>query len=217
MTNQEIVNPRYNPYYNRRKNCQYENIDKQGSFKGFIELLWKKRIQNNIVQKDNLHLQREKCIISIAKQRYETGRFYINGDDLPQQPLFQLKQDEILGYDDTHNGYFITHDIYEEWTLDKIVSRCYSNYSNTGQFFDKLGNTLPIRRAFRLWLSGQLSDNNNEIESFIKKVFTDEGISQFWQDEILVSVLLSEYSKTFFEYFEQQIIANNFKTLFFNF
>lgn len=211
--NQKFMERLRNLFYLSEYINKYENIDKQDSFKGFIELLWKKRIQNNIVQKDNIHLQREKCIISIAKQRYETGQFYINGDELPQSALFQLKQDEILGYDDSHNGYFITHDINEEWTLDKIVSRCFSNYSNAKQFFDELGNTLPIRRAFRLWLSDHLSDNSKEIESFIKVAFTNKEISQFWQDELLVSVLLSEYSKTFFEFFEQEIIANEFKIL----
>ncbi|MCH2231895.1 MAG: ATP-binding protein [Crocinitomicaceae bacterium] len=211
--NQKFLERLRNLFYLSEYINQYENIDKQGSFKGFVELLWKKRIQNNIIQKDNLHLQREKCIISVAKQRYETGRFYINGDELPQSALFQLKQDEILGYDDAHNGYFITHDIYEEWTLDKIVSRCFSNYSTTKQFFDELGISLPIRRAFRLWLSDHLSDKSTEVESFIKEAFTNKDISQFWQDEILVSVLLSEYSTTFFEFFEQEIIANDFKVL----
>ena len=171
-----------------------------------------KRIQNT-VQKDNLHLEREKCIISIAKQRCETGRFYINADNLPQSALFQLKQDEILGYDDTHNGYFITHDIYEEWTLNKIVSRSFSNCSNTKEFFDNLGNSLPIRRAFRLWLSDHLSENSKEIENFIQGAFTNVDVTQFWKDEILISVLLSDYSEAFFKFFEKEIIANDFKIL----
>jgi len=208
--NQKFLERLRNLFYLSEYVQQYSNIDKQGNFKGFIELLWKKRIQNNVIQKDNIHLEREKCIISIAKQRCETGRFYINADNLPQSALFQLKQDEIIGYDDAHNGYFITHDIYEEWTLDKIVSRCFSNYSNTKQFFDELGNALPIRRAFRLWLSGQLFDDSKEIESFIQGAFTNNEISQFWKDEILVSVLLSDYSETFFEFFEDEIIANDF-------
>lgn len=191
----------------------YSNINKQSNFKSFIDLLWKKRIQNNSVQRDNLHLEREKCIIDIAKKRCETGRFYINADNLPQSALFQLKQDEILGYDDAHNGYFITHDIYEEWTLDKIVSRCFSNHSNTKQFFDELGNSLPIRRAFRLWLSDHLLDNSNEIQNFIQEAFKNAGLTQFWQDEILISVLLSDYSESFFEFFEHEIIANDFKIL----
>ncbi|MBI3234205.1 MAG: ATP-binding protein, partial [Bacteroidetes bacterium] len=201
-----------NLFYLREYVQQYSNIDKQGNYRGFIDLLWKKRIQNT-VQKDNQHLEREKCIISIAKQRCKTGRFYINADSLPQPALFQLRQDEILGYDETHNGYFITHDIYEEWTLDKIVSRCFSNYSNTKDFFDDLGNSLPIRRAFRLWLSDHLSENSKEIESFIQTAFTSVEVTQFWKDEILVSVLLSDYSETFFNFFEKEIIANDFKIL----
>jgi hypothetical protein len=210
--NQKFVERLRNLFYLREYVQQYSNIDKQGNYNGFIDLLWKKKIQNT-VQKDNLHLERERCIISIAKQRCETGRFYINADSLLQTALFQLKQDEILGYDDTHNGYFITHDIYEEWTLDKIVSRSFSNYSNIKDFFNDLGNSLPIRRAFRLWLSDHLYENSKEIESFIQGAFTNVEVTQFWKDEILVSVLLSDYSETFFNFFEKEIIANDFKIL----
>lgn len=191
----------------------YSNIDKKGNLNSFIDLLWKKRIQNNLIQKDNLHIERERCIIHIAEKRCETGHFYINAKDLPQAALFQLTQDEILGYDDIHNGFFITHDIYEEWTLDKIVSRKYANYLNIKDFFDDLGNSLPIRRAFRLWLSSQLSDNSQEIEGFIKEAFSNSSIVQFWKDELLVSVLLSDYSESFFKFFENDIKANEFEIL----
>jgi len=210
--NQKFVERLRNLFYLREYVQQYSNIDKQGNYNGFIDLLWKKKIQNT-VQKDNLHLERERCIISIAKQRCETGRFYINADSLPQTALFQLKKDEILGYDDTHNGYFITHDIYEEWTLDKIVSRSFSNYSNIKDFFNDLGNSLPIRRAFRLWLSDHLYEKSKEIESFIQGAFTNVEVTQFWKDEILVSVLLSDYAETFFNFFEKEIISNDFKIL----
>lgn len=211
--NQKFSERLTNLFYLNEYIQQYTNIDKQDSFNGFIDLLWKKRIQNNLVQKDNLHLERERCIISIAKQRCDTGRFYINAENLPQSALFQLKQDEILGYEEVHSGYFITHDIYEEWALAKIVSRCFSNYSNTKQFFYELGDSLPIRRAFRLWVSEHLAIGSGDIESFIQGAFKNSEISQFWKDEILISVLLSDYSGTFFNLFENEIIENDFAIL----
>lgn len=210
--NRKFLDRLRNLFYLREYVQQYSNIDKKGNYKEFIDLLWKKRIQNT-VHKDNLHLERERCIIHIVKQRCETGRFYINSDNLPQSALFQLKQDEILGYDDTHNGYFITHDIYEEWALDKIVSRSFLNSSNVKGFFNDLGNSLPIRRAFRMWLSDQLSENSKGIERFIQEAFTNPDVTQFWKDEILISVLLSNYSEAFFKFFEKEIIADDFKIL----
>lgn len=210
--NQKFVERLRNLFYLREYVLHFSDINKKGNYKEFINLLWKKRIQNT-VQKDNLHLERDRCIIRIAQQRCETGRFYINADNLPQSALFQLKQDEILGYDDTHNGYFITHDIYEEWTFEKIVSRSFSNASTTKDFFAALGNSLPIRRAFRLWVSDHLSENSKEIETFIQDAFTNTDVILFWKDEILVSVLLSDYSEVFFKLFENEIICNDFEIL----
>ena len=191
----------------------YSTIDKSGNLRSFIDLLWKKRIQNNSNQKDNLHLERENCLISIVKERCKTGLFYINAEKLSQSALFQLKQDEILGYDEVHNGYFITHDIFEEWALDKIISRNYANHTDTMQFFEELGSSLSIKRAFRLWLSEQLYNDINEIEAFIQDTFTNTNISQFWKDELLVSVLLSNYSEIFFEKFDKEIKLNDFEIL----
>jgi tRNA A37 threonylcarbamoyladenosine biosynthesis protein TsaE len=210
--NQKFSERLKNLFYLNEYIQYYSKVDKQGSFRSFIDLLWKKRIQNDIL-KDNLHIERERCIIDITKERCKTGRFYINAEKLPQPALFQLKQDEILGYDDTHSGYFITHDIYEEWALDKIVSRNYANYSTAKHFFDELGNSLPIRRAFRLWLSEQLSDNVSGIDNFIQEIFTEVTTSQFWKDELLVSVLLSDYSEDFFTKFDNEIKLNDFAIL----
>lgn len=191
----------------------YPKIDKEGNFRNFIDLIWKKKIQNTNIQRDNLHLERDRSLIYIAKKRCELGLFYISPNTLPQSALFHLKQDEILGYDETHNGYFITHDIYEEWALDKIISRTYANHVNVSLFFEELGNSLPIRRAFRLWMSEQLSENSNEVETFVQNIFVSTDISQFWKDELLVSILLSDYSDYFFEFFESHIISEEFKTL----
>ena len=210
--NQKFIEILRNPFYLKEYLQQYSNINKQGTYQDFIKLLWKKRIQSTI-QKDNLHLERERCIITIAKERAERGHFYINGDNLPQKALFQLKQDEIIEYDDIHNGYFITHDIYEEWALDKIVSRSFSNTSTIKNFFKDLGNSLSIRRAFRLWLLNQIPTTNNKIENLIQESLISVDVNQNWKDEVLISILLSDYASIFFSFSKQELIANNFEIL----
>src|SRR5690606_10178835 len=76
-----------------------------------------------------------------------------------------------------------------------------------------LGDSLPIRRAFRLWVPEHLAIGSGDIESFIPGAFKNSEISQFWKDEILISVLLSDYSGTFFNLFENEIIENDFAIL----
>ena len=201
-----------NLFYFKEYLLHYQDINKQGNYNDFIDILWRKRIKGGIV-KDNLHNERERCMTEIAMERCNTGRFYINAEHLPQHALFMLKQDEILDYDDSHNGYFITHDIYEEWALRKIVMRNFHNYMTIKDFFEKLGTSLPIRRAFRLWLSECLSENQQEIDNFIHESLSDGELAGFWIDEIWVSVLLSDSSTSFFKRFKASIISNDYKLL----
>ncbi len=201
-----------NLFYLREYVSHYQNIDKQGNFKEFIEILWRKHIKG-IITAGDLHIEREKCIIEIAKKRCESGRFYINVENQSRQALSMLKQDEILGYDDSYDGYFITHDIYEEWALGKIISRSFINRSNVKNFFETLGTSLPIRRAFRLWLSECLSDNPQEIDDFVKESLANNELDGFWTDELWVSILLSNTSSSFFNRFENEIVKDNYKLL----
>lgn len=191
-----------------RHKSDTENID---SFADFIDLLWKKKIQNSTIHKNNVHIERGRCFLEIANKRANTGKFYIDGGGLSQEALAGLKQDDILGYDEKHDGYFITHDIYEEWALNRIIEKAYHNNISVDDFFKAIGHGLAIRRAFRYWLSSKLLESDNkEIKKFIKQVFTNVSFEQFWKDELLVSVLLSDYSDEFFKFFEAELLADEF-------
>ena len=201
-----------NLFYLKEYILHYQDINKQGNYKDFIDILWQKRMKGTVV-KDNLHIERDRCMTKIALERCNTGRFYINAEHLPQHALFALMQDEILGYDKSHDGYFITHDIYEEWALRKIVMYSFQNYIDIKDFFEKLRTSLPIRRAFRLWLSECLSENPQEIDYFIHEMCSDNELEEFWTDELWVSVLLSDSSTSFFDRFKTNIISDDYKLL----
>ena len=201
-----------NLFYLKEYTLYHQDINKQGNYKDFIDVLWRKRIKGPVV-KDNLHIERDRCMTKIAMERCNTGQFYIKAEHMPKHALYMLMQDEILGYDDSHNGYFITHDIYEEWALRKIVMRNFQNHMNVKDFFENLGTSLPIRRAFRLWLSECLSENPQEINNFIYDSFSSDELEEFWTDELWVSVLLSDSSSIFFERFKTNIISNDYTLL----
>lgn len=187
---------------------QYQSFNSKTDLVNFKNILWQKKIQNSRFKKDNTHLERERCFIQLAKIRCETGNFYINAEHLDNRVLALLASDEIIQYEENLAGYFITHDIYEEWALDKIIEREYNSLMSYEGFFSEIGTSLAIRRAFRHWLSQKLGTNIALIKPFIESVFTSTTIPSFWKDELLVSVLLSEYSEDFFVLFEKLLLEN---------
>ena len=55
--------------------------------------------------------------------------------------------------------------------------------------------------------------NEDDIVDFIESILRDTDIEQFWKDEVLISVLLSNYSDRFFERFKDELLADEQKLL----
>jgi len=72
---------------------------------------------------------------------------------------------------------------------------------------------LAMRRAFRIWVSEQLSSNSTEIKSLLSATLSDNGIEQFWRDEASVAALLSDYAETFIQNNEPKLLENDQKLL----
>jgi len=200
-----IQNPFYLDEYLQEYNINKTSID----YFDFKKTLWNKHILNTSYRRNNIHLRREKCFLEISKARAETGKFYVQAENCDNEILTYLETDEIIKYDTNTGGYFITHEIYEEWALDKIIEREYQGLEDYKTFFKKIGSSLPIRRAFRNWLSEKLLSTNNDIYSLIEDSFVNNDIEKFWRDEVFVSVLLSDYSEAFFRKFEKTLLADN--------
>lgn len=67
---------------------------------------------------------------------YGGERFSIEWSLFDKNQSEALKADEIIGYNPEAGGYFIIHDIYEEWALDKIIERAFSNEVGYKNFFN---------------------------------------------------------------------------------
>ena len=197
-----------NLFYLNEYLTSYDLINDQTDIVKFREILWQKKIQNSKFQKDNTHLERGRCFLNLAKKRCDTGNFFVSGDICKNAILSLLEKDEIIKFEPLQDGYFITHDIYEEWALEKLIEKEYATLISHSSFFDNIGNSLAIRRAFREWLSDKILQPDPGIKLFIEQSFRNDAIPVFWKDELLVSVLVSDYSFTFFKLFDNRLLSD---------
>lgn len=198
LSNDEKLNELIrNPFYLQEYLNVFDENSKHLTYEKFKDTLWKKIIVKN-------KPSREECFKEIAYQRAKKGAFYINQTCIS---IDEFLKEGILGRDEV--GYFIAHDIYEEWALEKIIKKAFFEKENNKLFFEKIGNSLPIRRAFRKWISDNLFTRNIEVQEFIEEVVFDEDIESYWKNEIIIAVLLSDYSNTFFETVENELLDND--------
>lgn len=188
-----------NPFY-LNEYLKFYKENEQLDYINFRRTLW-----NKIIIKSKP--SREQCFLKIAFERANSGQFFVIPDCESRLLDNELKNDGILGYESS--GYFITHDIYEEWALEKIIEVEFVKKTSNQELFENIGHSLPIRRSFRNWVSEQLLLGETSIKEFIEEIIEDEEIESFWKDEIIVSILLSDYSDFFFENFKDKLLINN--------
>lgn len=169
---------------------------------------FKKKLWNRIIVKKNP--TREQCFLATAFQRASEGQFFVT-PDCDAQILDALVKDGIIGYETA--GYFITHDIYEEWALEKKIAVEYIRKTNNKAFLEKIGESLPVRRSFRAWVSERLLLDDQSIKQFSTEIVKGYDISKFWKDELWIAVLLSEHSAIFLNFFTRDLLCNDQKLL----
>ena len=203
---QNFLNLLQTLFYLREYLKVYHEIDLNAGYLGFKEIIWKKRILNSSFKKNNTHLKREECFLKIAKKRADTGNFFVEVKSLDRSILQKLEDDEIISHNSQTGGYFITHDIYEDLALDKIIERCFFNKTDYEGFFKNIGDSFSVRRAFRNWLSAKLNKGDLEVKRLVEYSIEDKNIEEHWRDEILISILLSDYCSIFFKNFENKLL-----------
>ena len=205
--NQKLLELLQTPFYLNEYLKNYVNINKRLSYLDFRELIWKQKILNSSYQKNNIHRKREEYFLKLVKKRASENLFFVNIDGFNNEVPQALEADEIIKYD--LRGYSINHDIYEEWALDKIIERDFYNSVDYKNFFKNIGCSLSIRIAFRNWLSEKLYIKDQEVKDLIEESIQNNDIEKHWKDEILVSVLLSNYCSHFFEIFKLELLKKS--------
>lgn len=199
-------------YLNEYLNLISVSPVEENTVKEFREELWKMKIMGYPYTKDSLDIRRKQTIIKLVKKKLENQSYYVKEDKLEQidyTAVSELKRDEIIDYDD-RQGYFIVHDIYEEWILEHIIENTFLEmYGDCIQFFQELSDAIAMRRSFRQWLLINLEDGRIEVEQLLKNIINNKEICKIWKDEVYIAVLSTKYCYKFYDVFKNNCIKNN--------
>jgi len=194
-----------NPFYLNEYLRNDPNGNAELTYADFRNAMWNTQIAKSSYRKNNAHRRREECFLEIARTRASFGRFFVTVPGF-DDALGQLEADEIIKFDSNAGGYFITHDIYEEWALEKLIERAFHASQSYDRFYEDIGTSLPIRRAFRSWLSEKLALSGGDAPTLIEATVNGEGIDRHWKDEVIVAALLSYYASAFVENFGPELL-----------
>jgi len=192
-----------NPFYLNEYLRHYQENDEL-DYQTFKEKLWDKNIKKN-------KPLREQWFIRVARQRANSGQFFQMFDADTSILDEELIPDGLIGYEMA--GYFITHDIYEEWALERIIAIAFIRAKNVNDFIKEIGSSMPMRRVFRNWMSDKLFHNSSDVGFLMDGILRNDEIEVYWKDELIISILLSPYARTFFNQYSDILLIDDLELL----
>jgi hypothetical protein len=165
------------------------------SIEDFKERIWNEKIKNVLNAKNNIHLRREETICKMVSFNANSGTsYYIFSADDDNEALKALEDDEIIAFDNIFRGYYLTHDVYEEWTLKREIKNAFNKNHRILEFFYSIGSSLIMRKMFRLWIQDNIDAGTVRISTFLNDALDDDSLDSIWKDEILISLMNNERS-----------------------
>lgn len=187
----------------------YNDIDRDGGYSRFSDIIWREKIAGKVTT-NGRQIKRSQLFENFIEQKVKRDCFYLNEEPFDSEIVQFLVDDEVLARND--NGLFITHDIYEEWGLNKIISKKWLHRDSIAGFFATLSDSLLVRKAFRQWLKEHIDSSVEDIKELLDKCFHPE-IEPLWSDEILIGIMESSYACIFFANEKNVLLTDNAKLL----
>ena len=151
----------------------YDNLDRIDSNSKFSEQIWREKITGRVTAGGKA-IKRSNMFLDFIEQRVARDDFYLSDDLFDPEITQLLVDDEILARND--NGLFITHDIYEEWGLAKVIRKKWQEKRSVKSFFDSLNSSFLVRKAFRQWLKNIIESNLEDVQELLSKSFDPNTI-----------------------------------------
>lgn len=174
------------------------------------EALWRQIVTREDAKHGGIHRKRDRVFREIALGRARSMRSFVEAPEGEEAAVQALLADELL-VEDTATGFVApAHDVLEDWALVRWVAQVFDSTGHDPlRFFDELGRQLQIRRAYRQWLHESLDGPNHlPIRKFTDAVLSLANVPNYWRDETVISLLLSDNAPAFIQNYEVRLLAN---------
>ena len=192
---QLICNPFYLKYYIQFYSEELRTLD----YHNFKKTLW------------NSYSSVTSDFINISAEKAKKGQFYINSEKISKDILNRLLANKLITKDD--NNYFIAHDIFEEWALEKYLDSLFANVSSFDEFLLKMGDSLPIRRSYSHWLSDKISNDDSLVITYAIDFIRQNIKNQNKIQETIIAIMLSNKANVFFDNLEVELLEDDYYLL----
>lgn len=197
------------PFYINTMIKNNVDIDSITDINRFREYIW-----NNIIcLKKNKNKYKinvkdiEDAVNKIVFDRAQKFTLGIKETDIDSSILNVLKTEGIITYN--NEGIRLKYDIYEDICFEKFFDNVYYDCKGKYQEFykniEKIGRC--VYRRYQIWISNKLLAKENR-DKFIHNLIFDNEISEEWKKQTEIGIVKSNYSKSFFEENELEIIEN---------
>lgn len=183
------------------------DIDNITDINKFREYIW-----NNIIcLKNNKNKYKinvkdiEDAVNKIVFDRAQKFTLGIKETDIDSSILNVLETEGIITYN--NEGIRLKYDIYEdicfENFFDNIYCDCKGKYQAFYKNIEKIGRC--VYRRYQIWISNKLLAKENRYK-FIYNLIFDNEISEEWKKQTEIGIVKSNYSNSFFEENEIEIL-----------
>ena len=176
--------------------------ERAGNFRDFKQHLWNCRIQGS----DSADMTAN-VFVAMMDRRLQTGDYWVDVRPEESEAVKRLMQRDILVRDMDTERYYLAHDIYEEWALEKIITRAFSDVGDSPDLWIRLQDKPAMHRAYRSWLTDRLHLDGPSVQNLMNESLSEKPTS--WQKETLLAILASPLAESFLERHKEHLLEND--------
>ncbi|MBE7491070.1 MAG: hypothetical protein HS108_04855 [Planctomycetes bacterium] len=167
----------------------------------FRSKVWHELVRRDSEAAGGMPARRGAVFEEVCKRRAVNLEQFVRSERADADVVQKLLGDGLLASPDG-GGTLVapSHDVLEDWALLHWLDDLYLQYTNSPpQFFEAVGTSPALRRAYRVWLVDRLNRAENPFDSQALRWLQDTSLERHWRDDTIVGILLSEPGGKFIE------------------